>query len=108
MATIAAIETALVETPLITDIKTTYGSWVRQPHVIVRLTTGDGHVGLGEASTLGFFSGETPEIVREAIRNELAEAVEGADPLDREAILVAMDRRIPKNYSAKAAVDMAL
>ncbi|HUV07336.1 MAG TPA: dipeptide epimerase [Spirochaetia bacterium] len=108
MGKILRIETCIIETPIITDIKTTYGSWVNQPHVIVRLTSDDGVYGLGESSTLGFFTGETPEIVRAAIDGELAEAIRGFDPLDRGAVLLAMDRKLPKNSSSKAAVDMAL
>jgi len=105
---ISQLKTCVIETPIITDIKTTYGSWTNQPHVIVRLTTDDGCEGLGEAATLGFFTGETPAVVQAVIEGELAEAILGVDPLDREAVFAAMERKLPKNSSAKAAVDMAL
>lgn len=108
MGTIAAVRTVVIETPIVTDIKTTYGSWTRQPHVIVKLTTDEGLEGLGESSPLGFFTGETAEIVKAAIDHCLAECLVGRDPLDLEAILSALDAALPHNNSAKAGLDMAL
>lgn len=108
MGTIAAVRTVVIETPIVTDIKTTYGSWTHQPHVIVKLTTDEGLEGWGESSPLGFFTGETAEIVKAAIDHSLAECLVGRDPLDLEAILGAMDACLPHNTSAKAALDMAL
>lgn len=108
MGTIAAVCTAVIETPILTDIKTSYGSWTHQPHVIVKLTTDDGLEGLGESSPLGFFTGETAEIVKAAIDHSLGKVLVGRDPFDLESILCALDAALPHNNSAKAALDMAL
>jgi o-succinylbenzoate synthase len=108
MGTIASVRTAVIETPIVTDIKTTYGSWTRQPHVIVKLTTDSGLDGLGEASPLGFFTGETADIVRTAIDRTLGTVLLGRDPFDLESILWSLDAALPHNNTAKAALDMAL
>lgn len=108
MGAITVVQTAVIETPIVTDIKTTYGSWTRQPHVIVKLTTDEGLEGLGESSPLGFFTGETAEIVQTAIDRTLAQTLVGRDPFDLESILDSMDNALPHNSSAKAALDMAL
>lgn len=108
MSRIISVETRRIDTPILTDIKTTYGSWNRQSHVIVKVTTDDGVYGLGESSPLEFFTGETPAMVKMVIDNVLAAILIGKDPFDVEALLLAMDHLLPKNASSKSAVDGAL
>jgi len=93
---------------MIVGIKTTYGSWASQPHVIVKLTTEEGVSGFGESSPLGFFTGETSEMVKMVIDATLSQTVMGRDPFDIESILESMDHALPRNASSKAAIDMAL
>ena len=108
MDRIISIRTKIVETPMLFGIKTTYGSWASQPHVIVKLTTEEGICGLGESSPLGFFTGETSEMVKMVIDTILSKIILGRDPFDIESILEAMDHALPRNTSSKAAIDMAL
>jgi L-Ala-D/L-Glu epimerase len=108
MKRIATIQSTVVETPMNFGIKTTYGSWASQPHVIVKLTTEEGISGFGESSPLGFFTGETAEMVKMVIDTILSRIILGRDPFDIESILEAMDHELPKNMSSKVAIDMAL
>jgi L-alanine-DL-glutamate epimerase-like enolase superfamily enzyme len=108
MSRIISVETRIVDTPILTEIKTTYGSWSRQSHVIVKITTEDGTYGLGESSPLEFFTGESPDMVKMVIDQILTMVLIGKDPFDIEALLLAMDHRLPKNASSKSAMDGAL
>ena len=108
MSRIASVETRIIDTPMLTDIKTTYGSWNCQPHVIVKITTEDGTSGLGESSPLEFFTGESPDMVKMVIERILTAVLIGKDPFDLEALLLAMDHRLPKQGSSKSGVDGAL
>ncbi len=77
------------------------------PSTIVRLTSDDGTVGWGEASTMGStyldgFVGST-----QAALHELAPAVFAADPLEARALVRAMDATLVGHLPAKAAIDIA-
>jgi muconate cycloisomerase len=77
-------------------------------NVVVRIETDSGLVGWGESASAPTFSGETQASMTAAIEQFLAPAIRGEDPMRREALHVAMDRRLLGNPGAKAAVDIAL
>ncbi|HEX6990146.1 MAG TPA: dipeptide epimerase [Bacillota bacterium] len=102
-------ECFLVETPTHADLTTTYGAPERlRPRVVVRLTDDEGHEGLGEASPLPFFTGETAASIKLQLEQRFLPALVGRDPFDHDAIMAVLDDLLPANTSAKSAVDMAL
>lgn len=80
-----------------------------QEDVVVKLVTDEGLVGWGEAPHMVGHSqrGETPGTVRVVLRHKLLPTVLGMDPLNQEAIGLAMDRAVPWNTRAKGSIIMA-
>ena len=76
-------------------------------HVVVRLTTDDGLVGVGEAPPRPYTYGETPASIVATVRDLFAPALVGADPFARERIRADLNRTVGNN-AAKGAVDTAL
>lgn len=83
--------------------------------VLVRVVTGDGREGLGEATPLPDWGGdhqrrggETQQTVVHVVRDLLAPALVGADPRCVAARRAEMDRLVRGHSYAKAAVEMAL
>ena len=84
-------------------------------YVIIKLTTDEGLVGLGEAPVLKDWGGdhmkyygETPKTAIHIINDILAPALAGKDPNQIEAVHLLMDRAIKGYPYCKAAIDMAL
>jgi L-alanine-DL-glutamate epimerase-like enolase superfamily enzyme len=76
--------------------------------VIVEMGTGGGARGLGEASPLPEFTGETAQSVLFALNATYLAPLAGRDPAEAGTIMADLDRLLPGNTSAKAAIDMAL
>ncbi|MBA2449977.1 MAG: dipeptide epimerase [Chloroflexi bacterium] len=100
---------SLVEVPTHSRLDTSYGSAEAvRPHVIARLVDDSGRVGLGEASPLPFFTGETAASIKLQLEQLFLPALVGRDPRDHDEIMAVLDHLLPENRSAKCAVDMAL
>lgn len=85
-----------------------YGTADISYNVLVKLSY-EGYVGLGEASPATYHS-ETPETVL-AVLGEIAEKqseILGSDPFAAQEVARRMDLMVAGNYSAKAAVEMAM
>lgn len=83
------------------------------PHVFVRVTTADGHVGWGEGRPSPGWAYETLETVTATIERHLAPAVVGLPVTDRHGLHERMDAAIGRGPStgapvAKAALDIAV
>jgi L-alanine-DL-glutamate epimerase-like enolase superfamily enzyme len=76
-------------------------------HVLVRVRSDDGVVGVAEAPARPFTYGETRESIVAAVQALFAPQVVGMSILDREAVHAVMDRTVG-NPTAKSAVDMAI
>jgi L-Ala-D/L-Glu epimerase len=76
-------------------------------NVLVRLETGDGVVGWGEASPYRAITGETREIAL-AAAGALKTLLLGRNPLETGALSVLMERHLPRNTTMRSAFDMAL
>jgi len=107
---IVSIESEIIHTALVDKgFCSSYGfEKAHQPHVMVKLTSDTEVFGVGEASLLPFFTGETPEGVKLIIDNHLQPVLLDQDPFDLGRIHHTLDRTLPHNSSAKAAVDIAL
>jgi L-alanine-DL-glutamate epimerase-like enolase superfamily enzyme len=76
-------------------------------NVLVRLETGDGVVGWGEASPYRAITGETREIAL-AAAGALKTLLLGRNPLETGALSALMERHLPRNTAMRSAFDMAL
>ncbi len=106
---IVAADIQSTRIPVIRAHQMAIGTTHFQENVIVRLTSEDGIVGIGEAPHMVGHSqlGETPHTVRVILRHKLIPAVLGLSALDQEGITVALDRAVPGNLRAKGALVMA-
>jgi len=107
---IAKIETVLLDLPLPQPQKRAFGTFAQENHTIVRLTTGEGLEGLGEAAACGGpnWSEDCAESVKVVIDRFLAPLIVGEDPFRIEHLLRKMDAAVKGNRFAKAAIESAL
>lgn len=107
--TIAWTRAEIVERSTSNRLTTSYGDAPAvRPHVIVEIGTDSGRSGLGEASPLPHFTGETAPGILSRLTETYLDALRGRDATEIGAIMADLDRLLPGNQSAKAAVDMAL
>lgn len=80
-----------------------------QEDVVVKLVSDEGLIGWGEAPHMVGHSqrGETPDTVRVVLRRKLLPVLLGMDPMNQEAIGLALDRAVPGNTRAKGSLIMA-
>ncbi|GHG50405.1 muconate cycloisomerase [Sinomonas cellulolyticus] len=76
-------------------------------HVLIRITTDDGLVGIADTPPRPYTYGETQASIMAVVRDIFAPALTGLDPLDREKAQRIMARTV-HNDTAKGAVDIAL
>lgn len=105
---ITSVETRLVDIPCRTLATSYRDPLTHKLHTLVAVHSDTNRIGLGEASPLTYFTGETPESVQLAIQNFFSTYLIGQDPFDLEKIHAWMNRYYPRNTTAKAALDMAL
>ncbi len=107
---IAKIETFLLDVPLPRPQKRAFGTFDRENHTIVRLTTDEGIDGLGEAAACGGpnWSEDCAESVKVVLDRFLAPLILGQDPFRIEYLLRRMDAAVKGNRFAKAAIESAL
>ena len=106
---ITAITTYPVQIPLkpIRRMISSLGQHVVSAYVLVRVETDAGIEGIGEATVMPRWSGETVWSAQAVIDNLFASALEGADPFDLEGVNRRMDAAAQDNWFAKAAIEMA-
>ncbi|MGH2404219.1 MAG: mandelate racemase/muconate lactonizing enzyme family protein [bacterium] len=106
---VASARAWIIERPTPSRLKTSYGEApdVRQ-HVLVEIAAASGAVGLGEASPLPEFTGETAQGILEVLHETHLAALVGRDVTQIGAIVADLERLRPGNPSAVAAIDLAL
>ncbi len=106
---IAAVEAFPVSVPVRPElaIVSAAGAHRVSRYVIVVLRTDEGLSGFGEADVVPVWSGESQSGALAAVREILAPAILGADPLAISALTEAMDRALVGNPFTKAAIEMA-
>jgi muconate cycloisomerase len=77
------------------------------PYLIVRVYTDTGIEGVGEATTMPRWSGETCWTAKTIIDQILAPELIGTDPTDIAALDHRLDRLLSRNWFTKAAIEMA-
>lgn len=106
---ITSVETFPVRIPLKPERRmiTALGQHIVSDYLVVRLRTDQGVEGVGEATVMPNWSGETIWGAQAIIKHILAPAVMDGDPANIVDIDARMDRRCRHNWFAKAAIEMA-
>jgi L-alanine-DL-glutamate epimerase-like enolase superfamily enzyme len=76
-------------------------------HVLIKVHTDDGLIGLGEAAPRPHLYGETQQSIIAAIKKNLEPSLIGLNPFDLEKIHYRMER-LKQNLTAKAAIDVGI
>jgi L-alanine-DL-glutamate epimerase-like enolase superfamily enzyme len=104
---ITGVEAVPFKTIFERPFRSRYASRQSFDHVIVRITTDEGIFGIGEASPLTHFTGETQQCIIHMIKNQLSPLLIGEDP-ERIGWLIHKMDNLPWNPASKTALDMAL
>src|SRR6516162_4487592 len=106
---ITHVETYPVRIPLkpARHMITALGMHTESSYLLVRLGTDAGIDGVGEATVMPTWSGETIWSARALVENVFAPLVMGSDPHDIVEIDRRMDRASRHNWFTKAAIEMA-
>lgn len=107
---ISAIETLIVDVPTIRPHVLSVATMRVQSMAIVRVTSSDGIIGIGEGTTIGGlnYSDESPEGIKLAIDTYFAPLIVGMDAERPAAIMAALSKQIVGNHFAKCAIETAL
>ena len=104
---ITAIHLYAIHLPLHEPFVISYHTYNFMPSIIVKIETDEGITGYGEAVADEHVTGETWEGTYQTIKNILAPAVLGHNPLEIERLHDLMNKTIYTAPTAKAAIDIA-
>lgn len=105
---ITEVRLGKISVPLRVPFKTALRSVNSVEDVIVEIHTDTGAIGYGEAPPTGAITGDTTGAILGALQDHIIKTIVGRDVDDFEDLMLALNKCIVKNSSAKAAVDMAL
>lgn len=105
---ITGIELGKLRVPLKTPFKTAMRTIDYMEDVVVILMTDTGHKGYGSAPATPVITGETHGSIIEAIRMVIMPAIKGENIQNLNHIVDLIQRAMFTNYSAKAAVEIAV
>lgn len=105
-----SIETLLVEIPTIRPHKMAVATMQTQTLVLIKITTKDGYIGWGEATTIGGlgYGEESPESIRTNIETYFSPLLKTLTGLNVAQTMQAIKRNINGNRFAKCAIQTAL
>jgi len=104
---IKQIEIYAIDLPLIEPFIVSYDTYPSMPSIVVKMTTECGTVGWGESVPDDHVTGETFEGTYAVIKELLAPAVIGMNPVEFGKIHDLMDSLVKNAPAAKAAIDIA-
>jgi L-Ala-D/L-Glu epimerase len=105
---IESIRLAMLRVPLKTPFKTALRTVESVEDVVVIIRTDTGHVGYGEAPATAVITGDTHGSITEAIRNVIGPRIIGQEIANLNRITDLVQGALQNNYSAKAAVEIAV
>ncbi|MBM3263132.1 MAG: hypothetical protein FJY97_06850 [candidate division Zixibacteria bacterium] len=107
---ITAVETTLITATIDPEIMiiSSLGSHRLSRYVLLHIHTDEGITGLGEATVMPGWSGETPEGACALVARYFAPELVGHDPFELERHMHTLDRVVVDNPFVKAAIEMAL
>lgn len=104
---ITAIHLYAIHLPLHQPFVISYHTYHFMPSIIIKIETDEGITGYGEAVADEHVTGETWEGTYQIIKNTLAPAVLGHNPMEIERLHDVMNKTIYTAPTAKAAIDIA-
>jgi len=105
---ITGFELGKLRVPLKTPFKTALRTVDHMEDVVIVLETDTGHRGFGSAPATAVITGETHGSIIEAIRTVILPAIQGEDIRNLNHIIELIQHSMFKNFSAKAAVEIAV
>ena len=105
---ITAIDMGMLRVPLKTPFKTALRTVHQVEDLVVLVRTDTGHVGHGAAAATAVITGDTHGSMIEAIRHIIAPRLIGQDIADLNRLTQLIQGSLERNYSAKAAVEIAI
>jgi muconate cycloisomerase len=107
---ITGIETIPVQLPINAEraIRGSLGSHRVSPFLLVKIQTDEGITGLGEVSCTAIWSGEDQVTASHLIREYIAPALFGEDPIQIERLAAKCRRSLAANPFTRAGIEMAL
>lgn len=105
---IREIETMLLSVPLIKPFKTALRTVVTAESVVVKITCDNGIIGWGEAPPTHVITGDSLTGIKGAILHIFKPFLIGKNIINYEDVFQGIHAILVGNYSAKAAIDMAL
>jgi muconate cycloisomerase len=107
---VEAVETFLVDLPIIRPHRLSVATMKAQTLTIIRILCSDGITGIGEGTTIGGLSygAESPEGIKLAIDRYIAPILKTCDPARVQETMTAIRKSIKGNNFAKCAVETAL
>lgn len=105
---IAQVELEIRHIPLTKAFRTSLREAREIKEIIVHLHTADHHHGRGAACSSAKVTGECLGGIRQVIEDKLFPSIQGMHVADLERIMEQMHNCVVGNYSAKAAMDMAI
>lgn len=110
MIKIRSIQTQIIDVPLKRTHMMTMAVMDRQSCVLVVITSEEGHIGVGEATTIRAcaYVPESPETIKTLIDTHVAPLIVGMDASQPRAIMTTLSKAIVGNHFAKCAVETAI
>jgi o-succinylbenzoate synthase len=105
---ITSIKFAKLRMPLVTPFKTALRTVNQIEDIIIMVETDDGHIGYGGATATAAITGDTLGSIIAAVHGEMAPRILGMDVTDLNEITHRIQGSMVKNYSAKAAMEIAI
>ncbi len=105
---IRSIRFGMLNVPLKTPFKTSMRTVTEIEDVVVIIETDTGHTGFGSAPATAVITGDTHGSIIEAINKVISPALIGRDIADLNNLTDTIQNSIVRNYSAKAATEMAI
>lgn len=105
---ITEVKLGKISVPLRVPFKTALRQVNSVEDIVVMVHTDTGHIGYGEAPPTGVITGDTSGAILGALQDHIVKTVVGRNIEDFEDLMLALDRCVLHNTSAKAAMDMAL
>lgn len=105
---ISRIQLGMLRVPLKTPFRTALRTVESIEDIVVRVHCDDGAVGHGEAPATAVITGDTHGSIIDAIRNYIGPQLVGEDVSDLNRLIRIIHGSVQRNYSAKAAVEIAV
>ena len=105
---ITEVRIGTISVPLRVPFKTALRTVESVEDIVVEIHTDTGHVGYGEAAPTGAITGDTTGAIIGALKDHIIKTIVGRDVDEFEDLMIALNKSIVKNTSAKAATDIAL